>query len=45
MLVYLIEVPSGSGTGHSKVAKIEEGCVGEIDGETIAPHALVYHST
>jgi hypothetical protein len=45
MLVYLIEVPSGSGTAHSKVAKIEEGCVGEIDGETIAPHALVYHST
>jgi hypothetical protein len=45
MLVYLIEVLSGSGTAHSKVAKIEEGCVGEIDGETITPYALVYYST
>jgi hypothetical protein len=45
MLVYLIKVLSGSGTAYSKVAKIEEGCVKEIDRETIALYVLVYYST
>jgi hypothetical protein len=45
MLVCLIKVLSGSGTAYSKVAKIKEDCVGEIDGEAIAPYALVYHSS
>lgn len=45
MLACLIEVPSGSGTAHGKIAEVEEGCVGEIDREAAAPHALVYHSS
>jgi hypothetical protein len=45
MLVYLIEVLSGSSTAYSKVAKIEEGCVREIGREAITPYILVYYSS
>jgi hypothetical protein len=41
MLVCLIEVLSGSGTAYSKVAKIEEGYVGEIGEEAIVSHGGV----
>jgi hypothetical protein len=43
--MYLIKVLSSSGTAYNKVARIEEGCVREIDREAIALYTLVYYSS